>query len=51
MIKLDEKRKKFGGHRTRFEDKAIAFLGFPVTRGDSGRIHYYKHIFQLKNHM
>ena len=22
MIKLDEKRKKIGGHRTRFEDKA-----------------------------
>ena len=29
----------------------MAFLGFPVTRGDSGWIHYYRHIFKLKNHI
>ena len=31
--------------------QTIAFLGFSVTRGDSGRIHYYRHIFKLKNHI
>ena len=31
--------------------QTIAFLGFPVIRRESGRIHYYQHIFKLKNHI
>ena len=55
MIKLDKKRKKKSGVTELVlkirRIKPIAFLGFPVTRDDSGRIHYYRHIFKLKNYI
>ena len=31
--------------------QTIAFLGFLVSRGDTGRIHYFRHMFKLKNHI